>query len=623
MSTLEHIERSDRTRFKLGLLNHLLDADRFRTMFFVTLLVLSSLPLLGLTIWIERSAVNKEYDAVTEKHLVVAQNLSLAMSRYVLDIKNVVNMFARMADLHTSALNSHKSDISASKGLEGFELEYVAVLDYKNDIQMAFTRSDDPAQLPEAELLNKVRSLAEGANGDIVFSDIERFAGEPYFFVARSISNSRLILAPLATDYLQYIQKSVAFGEKGHAMIVDATGKVVAHPNADWQSQSKDASAVPAVKRMMNRQTGVSVFYAPPLKADVIAGHTFVPETGWGVMVPQPVSELVAHARQVQATGISIAVISLLLSVIACWWLSNKFAEPIHSLSNVANRIAKGDRVAKAEFNRPGVPNEVKLLAQSFNEMVRELRLKSEQLAAALEKAEAGNQAKSNFLATISHELRTPITGVIGTLEILEESALDEEQKLFVTTCQASARHLNKIVDDVLSFTQMEAGKTALCYEPTQIRDVIGEVENLFKQDADKKGVQLNHEIGADVPPTLHTDPQRLKQVLMNLVGNSVKFTDQGRVTISAQIRADEDERPWIEFAVSDTGIGITPDAGQDLFLPFNQGDNSLARRYGGNGLGLSISKQLTELLGGTIWFESQLGVGTTFSFKIPADSDA
>ena len=107
MSTLEHTERSDGTGFKLGFLNHLLDANRFRAMFFVTLLVLSSLPLLGLTIWNERSAVNKEYDAVTEKHLVVAQNLSLAMSRYVLDIKNVVNMFARMADLHTSALNSH------------------------------------------------------------------------------------------------------------------------------------------------------------------------------------------------------------------------------------------------------------------------------------------------------------------------------------------------------------------------------------------------------------------------------------------------------------------------------------------------------------------------------------
>lgn len=623
MSTLESTGRPKELQFKLGFVNNFLHGNRFRAMFFVALLLLSSLPLLGLTIWIERSAVNKEYAAVAEKHLVVAKNLSLAMSRYVHDVKNLINMFARMADLHASAVNQHRSDLTESNGLEGFDLEYVAVLDFNDEVQVAFTRSNDRPQLPDPELLNEIRSLAEGSEGEVVFSDIERFAGEPYFFIAKSISDSRLILAPMATDYLQYIQRSVAFGNKGHAMIVDATGRVIAHPNSDWQSQSKDASSVSAVKKMMARQTGVSVFYAPPLKADVIAGHTFVPETGWGVMVPQPVSELVAHARKVQLTGISIAVISLLLSVIASWWLSIKFAEPIHSLSKVANRIANGDRVAKAELSGPGVPNEVRLLALSFNEMVRELRLKSEQLSAALAKAEEGNRAKSNFLATISHELRTPVSGVIGTLEILEDTELNDEQRLFITTCLASARHLNSIVDEVLTFTQIEAGKTTMCYSSTHIHDVISEVENLFGPEADKKGVQLSNDISADVPRTFQTDPQRLKQVLMNLVGNGVKFTNEGNVTQSAKMRVDEDMHTWIEFAVTDTGIGIAADDGQGLFQPFNQVDNSLARQYGGSGLGLSISKHLIELLGGDIWFESKPGVGSTFSFKLPAIPDA
>lgn len=162
-----------------------------------------------------------------------------------------------------------------------------------------------------------------------------------------------------------------------------------------------------------------------------------------------------------------------------------------------------------------------------------------------------------------------------------------------------------------------------MCYSSTHIHDVISEVENLFGPEADKKGVQLSNDISADVPRTFQTDPQRLKQVLMNLVGNGVKFTNEGNVTQSAKLRVDEDKHTWIEFAVTDTGIGIAADDGQGLFQPFNQVDNSLARQYGGSGLGLSISKHLIELLGGDIWFESKPGVGSTFSFKLPAIPDA
>ncbi|MGI9364457.1 MAG: ATP-binding protein [Rhizobiaceae bacterium] len=621
MSILENTVRVKGFQPRTGVLDNLLDANRFRVMFFIALLLSSSIPLLGMTIWIERSAVSKEYAAVIEKHLVVAKNLSLAMSRYVLDVKYGVNLFERMADLRAPMMGDDLLDRSVSDSLESLELAYVAFLDYKDEVQIKFARKSGQTELPDPELLKELRLLAERSKGEIVFSNIERFAGEPFFFVMKSIANGGLILAPMSTDYLRYVQRSVAFGKKGHAMIVDATGRVVAHPNSDWQSQSKDASGVPAVKKMMDRQTGVSVFYAPPLKADVIAGHTFVPETGWGVMVPQPVSELVTHARKVQATGISIAILSFILSMVICWWMSKKFAEPIHALSNVANRIANGDRVATAEFNKPGVPNEVKLLAHSFNKMVRELRLKSEKLTAALEKAESGNQAKSNFLAMISHELRTPINGVIGTLDILEETELNEEQKLFVTTCISSARHLNNIVDDVLTFTQIEAGKTALFHEPTDIREVICEVERLFQPEAHKKGVHLGQTTFRSVPRTLQTDPQRLRQILINLVGNSVKFTNEGEVTITTKFYEDEDKNPWLEFAITDTGIGISKSVSKDLFLPFNQGDNSLARQYGGSGLGLAISKHLVELLGGKIWFESKLGSGTTFFFNLPADS--
>ncbi|MEP0941394.1 MAG: ATP-binding protein [Rhizobiaceae bacterium] len=596
-----------------------LAANRFQIALFLGLLLISSVPLLGMTIWVERSAVKKEYAAVAEKHLIVAKNLSLAMSRYVVDIKHMINFIGQMTDLHTKSIDNDVTDLSASHALEGLNLSYIAVLNYKNDMLVDFAQENRKTELPDVDQLLELRALAEASKGQVVFSDISRFKGEPYFFVVKSTSGGGLILAPLSTQYLRHIQKSVAFGKKGHAMIVDATGRVVAHPNPEWQSQSKDASGVPAVQQMMKRQTGVKVFYAPPLKADVIAGHTFVPETGWGVMVPQPVSELVEHARAVQATGIGIAGLSLFLSIIMCWWLSKKFADPINALSNVANRIANGDRALRAELKKSGVPKEIRFLARSFNKMVQELQSKSEQLSVALEQAESGNKAKSDFLATISHELRTPITGVIGTLEILEETELNAEQNMFASTCKSSAIHLNQIIDDVLAFTQMEAGKIRLFNEPTDIDHVVAEVAKMFRAEAAKKSILLKLKRCEKIPNAVQTDAHRLRQILINLVANGLKFTHEGEVSISTRYHTDNENVEWVEFAVRDTGIGISSAVADDLFLPFAQADNSLSRQYGGSGLGLAISKNLVELMGGHIWYSSEPGSGSTFYFNLPA----
>ena len=184
-------------------------------------------------------------------------------------------------------------------------------------------------------------------------------------------------------------------------MIVDSLGRVVAHPNSEWQEKSMDASKVSVVKEMIARKTGVAQFYAPPLKADMIAGYTFVPETGWGVMVPQPVSELISHARNVQHAGLIIAALSLMISIFISWKLSNLFSHPVRSLSNVANRIANGDRVARATLKNSIAPSEIGKLEKSFNRMVEELQEKTDQLSIALKEAKAGSNAKSQFIAMV------------------------------------------------------------------------------------------------------------------------------------------------------------------------------------------------------------------------------
>jgi PAS domain S-box-containing protein len=247
----------------------------------------------------------------------------------------------------------------------------------------------------------------------------------------------------------------------------------------------------------------------------------------------------------------------------------------------------------------------------------QELTLRNESLEQARWAAEAANQAKSDFLATMSHETRTPMNAVIGMTELLMDTALTPQQQDFVETIHTSGEALLTIINDILDFSKIEAGKLDLEERPLNLRTCIEGVLDLLAPKAREKGLELAYLMDAEVPAQILGDINRLRQILVNLVSNAVKFTETGEVTVSVVARrllsSAEAASYAIRFAVKDTGIGIPSDRLNRLFQPFSQVDSSISRQHNGTGLGLVISQRLSELMGGRIWLDSEVGRGSTF----------
>ena len=246
------------------------------------------------------------------------------------------------------------------------------------------------------------------------------------------------------------------------------------------------------------------------------------------------------------------------------------------------------------------------------------LKRMSDELRIAKEEAERANDAKSAFLATMSHEVRTPLNGIIGMSRLLGETRLDDEQREYCDTTIEAAETLLTIINDILDFSKVEAGALELERVPMQLEALVEGALDLMASKATEKGLELTSGIGEGVPAGILGDPLRLKQVLLNLLNNAVKFTNSGEVVLAVEL-AQPGPKPVLKVSVRDTGIGIPPDRMDRLFRSFSQVDASTTRRYGGTGLGLAISKKLVELMGGEIRVESAEGQGTTFWFTLPA----
>ena len=318
-----------------------------------------------------------------------------------------------------------------------------------------------------------------------------------------------------------------------------------------------------------------------------------------------------------------LALFALLFTFLLARRLAASLSEPISAMGNAVKAIQQGDYstplpiVDDAELGN--LSRHINNLADGLEQASREQQQAMAQLIQTREEAEKANSAKSDFLAMMSHELRTPMNGVLGMLQLLETTQMTDEQVEYAALASESTEHLLKVINDILDFSRIERAPLELEHIPFNLAELINSCAQAFAHSAQQRGLNLQLQL-ADGMPALYVqgDPTRIRQILVNLIGNALKFTEHGQVAIQAQWQSLDHELLWFTCTVRDSGIGISPDNLEQMFNAFQQADSSISRRYGGTGLGLPIARTLAERMGGTLRAQSVEGQGSVFTLEMP-----
>ncbi|MGQ0675750.1 MAG: sensor histidine kinase, partial [Rhodospirillales bacterium] len=590
-------------------------AASLRNVLVVAFTLIATIPVLILGAWVESSALRKELDSVKEKHLLLAKNLTGSLSRYARDLESTFLMA-------TGVLANGQDRAGLAALLADLNFEHMCLVEADGRVS-AFLPVRADVKAPDAplsaDMMRAMRSIADGSGKPAFSNVIAGPGGRPTIYLVRLLPEGRVAFGALATDYIREVQRAIAFGAQGHAAIFDRAGNFLAHPNpALWQART-NLSKLPVVQRMMAGETGVATFHSPAMKADMVAGYTAVPRTGWGVMVPQPMSELIARANDVRNVALLIIVLGLGSVGVVSWFLAKRLTLPVQAAVAAARDLAAGNLEARVGKLRRLVPSELRSLAHAFNHMAGEVSRKNSALAEAAGRAEAANRTKSAFLANMSHELRTPLNAILGFSEMIRSKAfgaLAPRYEGYAGDIHASGLHLLAMINEILDFTKVDAGVVSIEVGEVDVPGAVDSAVRMIQPLADAKNLRLQTAFEPDLPALL-SDGTRVRQVLLNLLSNAVKFTpDGGRIKVAAA----PEPGGGVRMVVSDTGIGIALDDIPVVMAPFGQAASALiAQKDRGTGLGLPLTRRLVELMDGRFEIKSAPGQGTAVTVVLPS----
>ncbi|QOZ53995.1 hybrid sensor histidine kinase/response regulator [Bradyrhizobium sp. CCBAU 53338] len=466
---------------------------------------------------------------------------------------------------------------------------------------------------------------------------------EPFMTIAvrGAGSTPNVVVAEVNLRFIWDLVAGIRVGNTGKAYVVDRLGVLIAHPDLWPALRRSDLSSHPDVRAALD---GVGPPSGGLIKEDfsgqrVLSTYATVPSLGWLVFAELPLSEAYAPIYASIGRSAFLLIVLLAFATLVSLWLSRRMTVPIQMLSQGAQRIGSGDLGLRLAIK---TGDELEALGDQFNRMAAHLHesyatleRKVIERTSELEKARdhalaehdaaerarsvavAANETKSRFLAVVSHELRTPLNGVMGVLQLLDDGRLGEVQRRHLATAAASGETLIALVDAILEYARLEASTEALETRDFRLDQLIETAVDLMRPQAFGKGLSFDLACDATVNSSVHGDPVRLNRILLNLIGNAIKFTPSGGIALSATAER-HDDHALLRVIVRDTGIGIAPDMHERIFEDFVQADDSIARRFGGTGLGLAIARRLTRLMRGELTVESAPGAGSVFTLLVP-----
>lgn len=573
----------------------------------------------------------------TQEQLALSQKeaaavAALKIERFIQDVATAIRAATKSPEVVARGLSpDYRFELQRLLYLSP-AIDEAVVLDGHGKEQAALSRSraisQDPGIDPSASI-----AFQEARQGKPYFGPVYFIRGsEPYMTVAFPIESfARNVVGGLQAEVnLKYIWElilGIKVGKAGYAYTVTRSGNLIAHPDLSLVLQGRNIAHLDQVKAAFQLTPGIAksgALVANNLAGKrVISSYATIPNLDWAVFIERPAQEAYEPLYASMLRTSSLLFIGLGVALLASLFVARRVVHPLQTLREGVERIGSGDLSLRLQL-RTG--DEIEVLAEEFNKMTaaleeayknleRKVAERTQELVMANKRIDEASKYKAQFFANVTHELRTPLHAIIGFTRLVlknTEGQLPELHKGDLQKVLASAEQLLNLINGVLDLSKIEAGRMEIFPESIRLGELIYVATSTVEPMLNDGRVRLTTKIAPDMPP-MRTDRDKLKQILINLLSNAAKFTEQGEIGISAWT-----ENGSVKLVVSDTGIGMRKEALDYIFEEFRQAEPSSTRKYGGSGLGLTIVKRLVGLLGGDIHVESEPGKGSKFTVTLP-----